>query len=674
MLHSEATHPGKDRDMGLLDMLRVRQTALPATTATLPVRRVAELPAKPRLMPAAVPVEQLPHEARAKADERLKFVQLVREVRELDRLPLPQAAAEVERRYWDTFHYLCRAGKGGKSALTYNNYRNWAPAVQAGGSMTDIRQRLADGYRRGVRPATGDQRFWTYLYSAWLSENRMPVTVAYDVAVKRLRMDNPEVIPPTINQARYRIAQIESDIKTACRFGETAYKNKYMDYITREWSHMPPGDLIVGDNRTFDTRVRIYDEDKQKWIGVRPIICALIDARSWYFTAWEISPQAICSWDIANTLAQYVGRYGAPPARGAYFDNGLDFCAQGFSKPLILPGGQEHSIFAELGMALTNSNEYNARAKTVERVFKDQMMQFDKLFSDYLGSKPEQRTMAATYFDQHPEELPSLDQFVQAFTRWLDDWHNKPKGGKIHNGESPADIWARRPQRQGLTEDQYRMAFAMPLGLRKVGRGPAVFVNHVLYYCDNIKVDDQVLVKRDHLDPALIHIYTPDGAFLGFGIPREPVNAMVETSDEQKRLGELIARQRRQLKDVKTAVNKLTGGLHVISAMELLEAPPDAKLLRMGKVGSVKGSSHQYVRYTLCNEKPRLPQGNAGKVTADDETPVDTQLLAMIHDTRHSVAEDNPAPAAQTQDAPAATKPATDFRSLYSATTDDDEI
>jgi len=649
--------------MGLLDMINARQ-AVPAVTNT------ARLPAVQVSRPV-VPVEKLPAEARAKADERYRFIQLVKLVSKEEKLPLPKAVPVVAQRYSDSFNILTRAGKNGISALTYDNYRQWNTLIR-NRQGKEIREVLADAYRRGIQEARGDERFWKYLYSTYLSENRLPATIAYDVAVKRLRLDDPEIPPPTLHQAKYRLNQLDADIRTLGRLGESALKNKFLYSIVRDWSFIQPGELVVGDNRTFDTRIKMYDYEKEKWIAVRPNICALIDARSWYIAAWTISPMPICTIDIVNTLAVYVGLYGTPPTRGAYFDNGKDFCAQGFSTPLITPDGFQHSIFNELGMSLTNSIAYNAQAKTVERVFRDQMQQFDKLFSDYLGSKPEQRTMAAAYFDQHPEELPSRDQFMQAFIKWLDQWHNKPKKGHIHNGESPAEIWERRPRKEScLSEQQYRMAFAMPIGVRKVGRGPAVSVGNVLYYCDELKVEQNVLVKRDIVEPKIVHLYSTDGAFIGFGEAWAPMNAMAKTSEERERLGKLIARRRHQEKEVKTALKMKTGGLHVISAMELLTAPPEAQLLKMGEIGSVKGSSHRYVRYELANQTTkRLPEGKpAADVEMQDE-PVDDNLLAMIHDARHP---ENEREQVSTDLRDVLSEPDqdnqsdTDFRSLYSA-------
>ena len=605
------------------------------------VKQAPQLPAKVN----QAPLEQLPADARNKADERLRFVKQVQATKLQQNISYPNAVSIVRQKYSDTFQILPYAGRQNTTALTFDNYRRWAATIK-NLSLEQAKIALADNYRRGIQPAKGDDRFWLYLYATYLNKNRLPMTVAYDAAIKRLRMDDPEIVPPTENQARYRLKQLDKGIYDLARLGEKTFKNNHIDFIVRDWSKMAPGDLVIGDNRTFDTRVKIFDKEKQRWIAVRPTICALIDARSWYLAAWVITPNAVNATDIINTLGQYVGRYGAPPARGAYFDNGKDFCAQGFSTLYTTPDGYDHSIFAELGMSLTNSIAYNARAKTVEVFFGQVMRQFDKLFADYLGSKPEERTLAASYFDKNPTELPTLDQFANFFAAWLDDWHQKPKKGRIHLGESPQEIWDRREMQALMTPQQYRMAFALPIGVRKVTRGPSVLVDHITYYCDDMSVEDTVLIKKDPVSDEFVHIYKTDGSFIGFAEPRDPINALAENSEEQKRLAELIARQYRQLKEKKTALKELTGGLHLISAMQLLEAETvdKFKLLKMGEIGSVTGSAHKYIRYELAdaNQAKRLPEAEcediARKPAMHDE-PVDKKLLSIIHDLRHQEAD-----------------------------------
>ena len=141
----------------------------------------------------------------------------------------------------------------------------------------------------------------------------------------------------------------------------------------------------------------------------------MMDARSWFLVSHTISFEAINSEMLIDTLGLYLYNTKGEPPAVAYCDNGSDYCAAGFSTPLA--GTEDCSIFNELGIKLVNAIPYNARAKTIERCFRDMMQQFDKTFSDYLGSRPGERTQAAEYYDKHAEEISQYPE-VGKNTQW----------------------------------------------------------------------------------------------------------------------------------------------------------------------------------------------------------------------------------------------------------------
>lgn len=567
----------------------------------LPARRnTVQLPAKPeRSVPAPVAVSELPADARSKAGERLRFVRLVEITKASRRLSDAAACEFVAVNHAAEFPILRSSGHNGASQLTYNNLRNWRPAVREGGSDEAILQRLADGYTRGIQKARGDTRFWEYFHAFYLNLNKLPVTVAYQRAAAKMRSVDPSVTVPTLAQARYRVAQLDPAVVILAREGEEACKNKCIDYIKRDWSGIPAGEVVIGDSRTFDTRVRVLDPQTGKYRAVRPTIAALIDGRSWYMAAYWITTEPVNADTLIRTLALYCLNTGGQPPAVAYFDNGKDYCAQGFSTPLTVDG-VEHSIFKELGITLINSIAYNARAKTIEREFRDMMQQFDKMFPDYLGSRPGQRTLAADYFDTHAEELPELDQFCRVFADWLAGYHSTPKRGEIHRGKSPAEIWTARQPRPAMSAERLRFAVCKPEGVRTVGRGPAVSLAGQWYYCDALKVGKKALVKSDPFDPTRVLCYTPDGALIGEARTREAIRALA-LDDEAARaaIGELIGRQRKQLKEARTTLDRLTGGRAQASPLELFLAEPDAELVPVGSRRSVKGAAHSFTRYAI---------------------------------------------------------------------------
>lgn len=604
--------------------------------------------ARRRSTPAPLPVAQMPEEARRKAAERLRFVQLVRQCVRDERVGARQACEIVARRCLDAFPLLAEGGKHGVSALQYNNYRNWAPLVVPSRPQAETLRLLADGYSRGRRQPKGPAQFWKYLAAAWLSTRRLPMTVAYDVAVKRLRLDGTELVPPSFHQAKYYLKGIDKQLVVLAREGEVAHRNSCIDFIDRDWEAILPGDMIVGDSRTFDTRCRVWDEGKGAWIAVRPTVCALMDAASCYFAAWTITPDAVNAWEITNALAIYCATN--PPPLRAYFDNGRDYTARGFSTP-VEAGGRGFSIFNSLGIQMTNSIAYNARAKTVERMFTEMMQQFDKTMPDYLGSSPAGRTMDAAWYDAHPDLLPSLHEFTEAFVAWLVEWHSRTRTGALLKGRAPADVWAERRRDGVLPPDQLREAFSRPVGTRQVVRGPAVNVAGRRYVCDALKVGDEVLVRLDHVDPEVVHCCALDGAAIGLAHTREAIPAIARTDEDRRQLAELLERQRHQRREALTALSDLTGRLHLVSPYELIAAGPDAELRKIGAVGSVKGLEHHYDKHVLEPAgadpvpRPALPvEGDAVRAARPrrqaEETPDDPILVDLVNQARHDMPED----------------------------------
>ena len=624
--------------MGVLDFFKSMKLTPGAPvqdqTSIMAVERRAQAVNAP--VRAAVPaaaiqprktLDELPAEVRAAALERLTFVRLVDARKKASRCTDREAAEYVAVNHVHEFPILRENGKNHASALNYSNYRVYKARIKGYSDQETILRQLCDNYRRGRRDRRGDARFWQLFFAMYLNLNKLPLTVAYDRACARMRAEFKEVPVPSVAQVRYQVAQMDVDKLILAREGEEAWRNKCCDFIRRDWLDIAPGECLIGDSRTFDTRIRVWDENAQRWIAVRPTIAALMDARSWFLPAYWITAEPVNSKTLIDTLRLYLHVSGGVPPAVVYFDNGKDYCAQGFATDFECDG-HRHSIFRELGIRLLNSLAYNARAKTVERAFRDMMQQFDKLFPDYLGSRPGQRNLASDYYDGHPEELPSMQQFCELFSAWLNDYHARGKSGEIHRGRSPREIWQTRTGsgREVLSPDRLRMAFFKPEAVRVVGRGPSVKFDNAYYYCDALKWGTKVLVKSDSLDADHVMCFTPDGALIGEARTRARIHAL---SGSHEDLRELLARQRRQLREARTVLADMTGGKHVYSPLELLLAPSDAQEEKGAAIASVKGAAHHYEhrRLTGVIEPPELPDPEA----AQEETPCADPEIAELH-------------------------------------------
>ncbi len=100
-------------------------------------------------------------------------------------------------------------------------------------------------------------------------------------------------------------------------------------------------------------------------------------------------------------------------------------------------------------------------------------------------------------------------------------------------------------------------------------------------------------------------------------------------SGSHEDLRELLARQRRQLREARTVLADMTGGKHVYSPLELLLAPSDAQEEKGAAIASVKGAAHHYEhrRLTGVIEPPEPPDPEA----AQEETPCADPEIAELH-------------------------------------------
>lgn len=566
-------------------------------------------------------MQRLPMEVRAEAAERLKFIRLVNRIKAGDaKMTVPDACIRAAANHADEFPILVRGGHGGKSQLTYNNYRNWTARLRDYGaavkrplSESDELEAVASSYARGRREPSGDPQFWKDFCACYLNQNRPDIAEARRAAVTALLKRDPTAVPPTMGQVRYYVKHLPLDVVIRGRDGEVAWEAT-SDYIARDWSHLAPGECLIGDSRTFDTRVCWQDEDGE-WKKERPTVVMLMDARTWYPASWIITVKPVNHEVIMRCLAQYcVNNGGIPPAL-CYFDNGGDYCKAGFSTPVEI-GGRKHSVFAELGIGLVNSIPYRARAKTVERFFRDLMKTFDKWFPDYLGSHPEERPDAAGYFDrpEHVRELPTLETFTKLFTLWTQDYVTRGKEGRIHDGKSPETLWKELPHHVGRTFSDAELAFAflLPAGTRRVGRGPSVEFNKRHYFSDEVRYGETVLVKVNLWDPDMVLLCREDGTAVGIARTRDAVWAIAGDDARQRELlDERMARQARLRRESQAMLQELTGGRYGISMIEfMLTLGTDARFMVRGRISTVKGKSHVYKRIAPAEEVLSTPPGD----------------------------------------------------------------
>lgn len=257
--------------------------------------------------------------------------------------------------------------------------------------LTDNRGKWKKGKTTVLQP------MWdTFLYY-FLDEAQPSVTKCYEYMKMSIKEQFPELydIIPHDASFRRRIDTLSKPLLILGRKGEKAYRDACGLFIRRIYDEMASNDYWIGDTHTLDVQSRGEDG------AIHRLYCAAwMDARSGIFVGWNIATSS-SSQNTLLALRHGISRHGIPT--NVYVDNGREFLNHdigGLGHRARKPKTgveQQYSpppIFKRLGITMTNAIVKNARAKTIERRFKDFKEQVSKVFATYTGGnimeRPEQ--------------------------------------------------------------------------------------------------------------------------------------------------------------------------------------------------------------------------------------------------------------------------------------------
>jgi hypothetical protein len=600
------------------------------------------------------PHKDLPVPRRELQRERLAFC---REVFGLIRRGSTQSeAVAAAATKADRFPKLAHGGKKGRSALTLYNYRSWMKKLgknAAGKPDWNNGDKLADRYGTTVREAKGDPRFWQVFQGFYLNENRLSLPEAYRCACKVCREAGIADVPEE-HQVRYwEKTHAPTSAVLAARYGMTWAENHLMSYIRRDWSGVAVNDVWFGDHHVLDAPCKIWDEEKQAWKATRPWLTAWLDARSLYFVGVCVRAESPDSVAIQIALQNGSRSAGNQLPAWVYQDNGADYLAKGLGKPFVPKGTEyEHSVLIELGVKPIQAIPYRARAKTVERIFKEVCMRFSKRWAGYLGSRAGDRPEVAAYFWEHPEHLPTLQEISEQLMAFLDEeYHTKPqKDGKILDGKSPAEAWGARDLAATISDRDLWFAMLRPYvgNCPKVARGAAVSVDGKEYRNQALwpHFGRRIMIKRDVVNGAgAPHAFTLDGKYICALEAIGGVAAIATTAEDRAKIGVEMKRQRHELKAAFGAADELSGGMRRLAAQELLTLTPGepVEIVQAESRKSVKGGTHDFRLHLVkpaeaapdlapAPAAPPIPEGHEADEPSRGEQQAarrEQELLAM---------------------------------------------
>lgn len=249
---------------------------------------------------------------------------------------------------------------------------------------------LTDNRGKWKKGKTSIQKpMWDAFLYYFLDEAQHPVTKCYKYMEDVMKEQFPALygeIPHVASFRRHIISELPIQLQILGRKGETAYRNACGFYIRREYGEMESNDYWIGDTHTIDVQSQAEDGSIH-----RLYLSAFMDARSAVMVGWHISASP-SSQTTLLALRNGLMRTKAIP-KNIYVDNGREFLTHdigglGHRKKKSKSGIETYEpppVFKRLGIEMTNAIVKNARAKTIERRFKDFKDQISRLFGTYTG-------------------------------------------------------------------------------------------------------------------------------------------------------------------------------------------------------------------------------------------------------------------------------------------------
>lgn len=231
---------------------------------------------------------------------------------------------------------------------------------------------------------------------------------------------------PSISAFERLARSIPLPTKILYQQGRKAFDDLCVPTIRMDHSKLHTNQRWVADNHEFDVMVRFPDGH----VG-RPWIVAWIDQCSRYLAGYTVVPVSPCADDILEAFGYAVKSCGIPES--VKLDNGKDYMAHDlFNREFPF------SLANEIGIVVSNTIPYNARAKLIERFWETLEYGYLIFLDSYIGANPKRRPeKMQTVSDKLKDIAMPYSEFCEVIKHCIEKYNNTPHSGDAMNGRTP---------------------------------------------------------------------------------------------------------------------------------------------------------------------------------------------------------------------------------------------
>ena len=344
-----------------------------------------------------------------------------------------------------------------------------------------------------------------------LHPNRFSIGKATALTKYKLKEQGQDFIPADATFRRYAkwFKNNNYDKWILARDGEKALSDKVEPYIKRDASLLEVGDILVADGHKLAFQVINPFTGKP----TRATLVGFLDWKSTALVGYEIMLKENTQC-IASALRNSIINLDMIP-KVVYQDNGRAFRAKYFTDDKGFSELGFNGLYSKLGIETVFARPYNARAKVIERFFKEFQEGFEKLLPSYVGSSIDNKPAYMMRNEKlhstlHNEFIPTIEETIKMIDMWLNFKNSQPCPNAPD--KTIAEVLEER-KRQNVDIIQLD-DLMLATEVKTIQRNGIRFLNCDYFDERLYGFKNKVLIKYNLFDLTKIKVYTTKGEYL----------------------------------------------------------------------------------------------------------------------------------------------------------------
>ena len=323
------------------------------------------------------------------------------------------------------------------------------------------------------------------------------------------------------------------------REGQKALRDKVQPYITRDISKLEVGDVLVADGH----RLAVQCTNPYTGKPCRPTLIGYLDWKSTALVGYEIMLEENTQ-AITSALRNSIINLGKIP-KICYQDNGKAFKSKFFKGNLQECG--IHGLFDNLGIIPVFAQPYNARAKVIERFFRELQDGFERLMPSFVGAnimdKPAYLNRNEDFHKKvHNDFIPTIEQLSKMLDYYMEYYRSlecpNVKGktiGEVFESGKGSGIELEKLDDLMMSKE-----------IKTINRNGIRFLNADYYNDCLYGLKERVQIKYSLLDLTKIKVYTLNNEFICYADRVMPIHPMATYLGDVKDQEELKQKLKQQ--------------------------------------------------------------------------------------------------------------------------------